>query len=106
MRQREHAINNGFTSVLTNKLMVRVTNYFDSQVRVPLINSFSHKSQRLAAHTNGINAVTRKKMSDEQLINWYAKILESGRLRHRKLQRFARYDSPCIPSEWLASHNL
>lgn len=79
--------------------MVRVTNYFDNQVRVPLNNSFSfsHKAQRLAAHANGTTALARKKMSDEQLINWYAKILESGRLRHRKLQRFARYSALSPP---------
>ncbi|KDQ54860.1 hypothetical protein JAAARDRAFT_693265 [Jaapia argillacea MUCL 33604] len=48
---------------LTNKLMVRVTNYFETQLR---------------------------KMNDEQLVNWYSKILDSVRLRSRKLQRFAR----------------
>ncbi|TFK30751.1 STE/STE11 protein kinase [Coprinopsis marcescibilis] len=47
---------------LTNKLLVRVANYFDTQVR----------------------------MSDSQIITWYSKILDSVRFRHRKLQRFAR----------------
>ncbi|TFK36808.1 hypothetical protein BDQ12DRAFT_608772 [Crucibulum laeve] len=49
---------------LTNKLMVRVTNYFDTQVRVPT--------------------------GEEHLTDWYGKILDSVRLRYRKLQRFAR----------------
>lgn len=31
-----------------------------------------------------------RQMTDEQLIGWYAKILDSVRLRYRKLQRFAR----------------
>lgn len=79
-------------SVLTNKLMVRVTNYFDKQVRVPLAQVASPNLMRGSQNTNGFGAPTnRKKMSDEQLVNWYAKILDSGRLRHRKLQRFARY---------------
>ncbi|EGO02713.1 hypothetical protein SERLA73DRAFT_102617 [Serpula lacrymans var. lacrymans S7.3] len=48
---------------LTNKLMVRVTNYFETQVRVP---------------------------TSEQMSSWYGKILDNVRLRYRKLQRFAR----------------
>lgn len=30
-------------------------------------------------------------MSDEQTVSWYGKVLESVRIRYRKLQRFARY---------------
>ncbi|PFH54762.1 hypothetical protein AMATHDRAFT_134504 [Amanita thiersii Skay4041] len=48
---------------LVNKLMIRMTNYFDTQVR----------------------------MTPEQIISWYGKVLDSVRLRYRKLQRFARY---------------
>ncbi|TEB39046.1 hypothetical protein FA13DRAFT_1620076 [Coprinellus micaceus] len=50
---------------LSHRLMVRVTNYFETQVRVP-------------------------KMSDSQLLSWYSKILDGVRLRYRKLLRFAR----------------
>ncbi|TFY83988.1 hypothetical protein EWM64_g48 [Hericium alpestre] len=32
----------------------------------------------------------RKGMSDEQMVSWYGKILDSVRLRYRKLQRFVR----------------
>jgi mitogen-activated protein kinase kinase kinase len=66
---------------LTNRLMVRVTNFFETQVHVPL-------AERGAPH-NGMSAM-RSGMTDEQIVSWYHKILESVRLRYRKLQRFVR----------------
>jgi mitogen-activated protein kinase kinase kinase len=75
--------------------MVRVTNYFDTQVRVPV----SEEGQELVARQRLLRAGPNiksaleprsRKMSDEQLIGWYSKILDGVRLRHRKLQRFAR----------------
>jgi mitogen-activated protein kinase kinase kinase len=94
-------------SSLTNKLMVRVTNYFDTQVRVPTgedmsehIHSQRQKKTDRERAVNGVKPTyhpseqgtiaTRRKMSDEQIIGWYGKILDSVRLRYRKLQRFAR----------------
>lgn len=90
---------------LTNKLMVRVTNYFDTQVRVPIAEDgsqngssshlqgsdgagFTGKSS-FSTHVQG-STLSGRKMSDEQIISWYGKILDSVRLRYRKLQRFAR----------------
>ncbi|KAI3621992.1 ste ste11 protein kinase [Moniliophthora roreri] len=85
---------------LTNRLMVRVMNYFDTQVRVPISedsrNSSSH--QRTATEENRsafeehlqTNAIAFRTMSDDQKVSWYGKILDSVRLRYRKLQRFAR----------------
>lgn len=74
--------------------MVRVTNYFDTQVRVPTVGDLG--DQRLNAgksaflnHIHGSSTPSRK-MSDEQIIGWYGKILDSVRLRYRKLQRYAR----------------
>ncbi|KAF9569865.1 hypothetical protein CPC08DRAFT_623078 [Agrocybe pediades] len=64
---------------LTNKLMVRVTNYFDTQVRMNATPKARH-----------IHDLPQRKMTDQQVIGWYSKILESVRLRYRKLQRFAR----------------
>lgn len=95
-----------FRSSLTNKLMVRVTNYFDTQVRVPTREEMSEliQSHRLR-NTDGDRGVgvakptfqgiqeksiANRKMTDEQIISWYGKILDSVRLRYRKLQRFAR----------------
>lgn len=87
-------------SSLTNKLMVRVTNYFDTQVRVPstVREVYSHANLDQEPHTNGVHQPNhtqqdqvQRKMSDQQIISWYSKILESVRLRYRKLQRFARF---------------
>jgi mitogen-activated protein kinase kinase kinase len=75
--------------------MVRVTNYFDTQVQVPtgreVRDTRRHKS------TNGrtpfethIESGSKEQMTNEQMVGWYGKILDSVRLRYRKLQRFAR----------------
>ena len=90
-------------SSLTNRLMIRVTNYFDTQVRVPT-GEDPNEHRHAAAHrrrdseagapngANGSGAVTpaNRKMSDQQMVNWYNKMLDSVRLRYRKLQRFTR----------------
>lgn len=89
-------------SSLTNKLMVRVTNYFDTQVRVP---SSQDAGDFVPYQTkaDGISFLSEmnmpayapeslpRRMSDQQVITWYSKMLDSVRLRYRKLQRFARY---------------
>ncbi|KAF5377208.1 hypothetical protein D9615_006323 [Tricholomella constricta] len=85
---------------LTNKLMVRVTNYFDTQVRVPTGEDMSdHIRHRTTERERGVNGTksafqnhiqSGRKMTDQQIIGWYGKILDSVRLRYRKLQRFAR----------------
>ncbi|KAG1754991.1 uncharacterized protein EDB91DRAFT_264782 [Suillus paluster] len=76
---------------LTNKLMVRVANYFDTQVRLPS----DKKAPQRRASTNifdgdSIASNVSGQMTDEQKVNWYGKILDNVRLRYRKLQRFAR----------------
>ncbi|KAG6837875.1 hypothetical protein H0H93_013028 [Arthromyces matolae] len=75
---------------LTNKLMVRVTNYFDTQVRVPTGEDMSEhiRHRDFGGYREGKTLQT--KMTDQQIIGWYGKILDSVRLRYRKLQRFAR----------------
>lgn len=99
--------------------MVRVINYFDNQIRVPTgedpgerrrshdksssVNGFldgglvngadltredslkSEKGRPLSG-----SAAAFRKMTDSQKAIWYGKILESVRLRYRKLQRLAR----------------
>lgn len=94
-------------SALTNKLMVRVTNYFETQVRVPTSNDnhspgnhprAHHGQSAFQTHMQGSQGVNTK-MTDEQMAGWYGKILESVRLRYRKLQRFARsvaFTSACV----------
>ncbi|CAK5279921.1 unnamed protein product [Mycena citricolor] len=73
----------------TNKLMVRVTNYFDTQMQVPHkhVTQDTHHGRRSKAITaSGDN----EPMTPEKMMDWYGKILESVRLRYRKLQRYAR----------------
>jgi mitogen-activated protein kinase kinase kinase len=83
--------------------MVRVTNYFDTQVRVPtgeetsehiqshrLRNADGDRSPNVAKLAFQEKSTANRKMTDEQIISWYGKILDSVRLRYRKLQRFAR----------------
>ncbi|KIL71828.1 hypothetical protein M378DRAFT_115409 [Amanita muscaria Koide BX008] len=80
---------------LVNKLMIRMTNYFDTQVRVPMGEDKSEhtRSTRLVdrGHEEHVMARSRhRKMTPEQVISWYGKMLDSVRLRYRKLQRYAR----------------
>ncbi|KAG7450163.1 Pkinase-domain-containing protein [Guyanagaster necrorhizus] len=89
----------------TNRLMVRMINYFDTQVRVPTgenTQEHRHKHSEYMSNPMESNASTKSRdhspghsdtfrvSSDEQKVNWYNKLLESVRLRYRKLQRYAR----------------
>lgn len=67
--------------------MVRVANYFDTQVRLPISHGHSRKAHNLSLQADIISSA---QMSDEEKVNWYGKILDNVRLRYRKLQRFAR----------------
>ncbi|EPQ61084.1 kinase [Gloeophyllum trabeum ATCC 11539] len=80
---------------LTNKLMVRVTNYFENQIKVPTQKengapSWDGLNNSTSSSHNSYIPEAHKTMTDEQMISWYSKILDSVRLRYRKLQRFAR----------------
>lgn len=67
--------------------MVRVANYFETQVRLPAsVNGQVHKAPNPVLQGDVIG-----QMTDEQKVNWYGKILDNVRLRYRKLQRFARF---------------
>lgn len=87
----------GIVSALANKLMVRATNYFDTQVRIPSNSDTATHIQQLGlegeSYMNGVMHIPElpsRKMTDEQIISWYTKILDSVRLRYRKLQRFTK----------------
>ena len=80
--------------------MVRVTNYFETQVRVPVSNKTNGSGE--IPEGKGKARASRKdrspgtqKMSDSQLLSWYSKILDGVRLRYRKLLRFARCAKCC-----------
>ncbi|KAH7915128.1 hypothetical protein BJ138DRAFT_1142396 [Hygrophoropsis aurantiaca] len=76
---------------LTNKLMVRVANYFDTQVRMPAVEDIAayRRAHKSVFHTDVLSNNSGD-MSDDQKVSWYGKILDNVRLRYRKLQRFAR----------------
>ncbi|KAF6766508.1 STE/STE11 protein kinase [Ephemerocybe angulata] len=82
---------------LSHKLMVRVTNYFETQLRVPIHNNRSGNSSSSgdgkapkSKNPKKDRTPANQKMTDDQLLSWYSKILDGVRLRYRKLQRFAR----------------
>jgi len=73
--------------------MVRVTNYFETQVRVPITGDGPNgrvPNTSVYPQTHTHNTPANRKMTDEQMVSWYGKVLDSVRWRYRKLQRFAR----------------
>ncbi|KAF5355770.1 hypothetical protein D9756_004047 [Leucocoprinus leucothites] len=87
---------------LTNKLMVRVINYFDTQIRLPtsatLVDEQEKEKETRRERMKNRGLIDEfsdftgsgKKMTRDQLIGWYGKVLDIVRLRYRKLSRFAR----------------
>ncbi|EJU00914.1 hypothetical protein DACRYDRAFT_67673 [Dacryopinax primogenitus] len=87
---------------VTNKLMARVVNLFEAQLSLPVykpaLDSRSRQSPRnhpLRPRLERANAVPVMKererpMGEDQILDWYNTVLDSVRLRYRKLQRFGR----------------
>ncbi|KXN81125.1 MAP kinase kinase kinase wis4 [Leucoagaricus sp. SymC.cos] len=87
---------------LTHKLMVRVINYFDTQIRQPasaiLVDEKEKEKETRRDRMKNRGVVDEfsdfpgagRKMTRDQLIGWYSKVLDTVRLRYRKLSRFAR----------------
>jgi mitogen-activated protein kinase kinase kinase len=83
--------------------MMRVISYFDTQVRLPasaILVDESEKEkemQRERMKNRGVVdefsdfTAAGKKMTRDQLIGWYSKVLDIVKLRYRKISRFARY---------------
>jgi mitogen-activated protein kinase kinase kinase len=82
--------------------MVRVTDYFETQLHVPSMKrrlkedqlpsvSDTHEGSDYGNDTllPGLEG-RAKDMSDEQMVGWFSKVLDSVRLRYRKLQRYVR----------------
>ena len=91
-------------SSLMQRLIIRIINHFDTQVRVPYgdkgghhtkttseasyggePNGKPHGTEQSSDHPEDGKAVTEQKNAE-----WYGKILEHARLRYRKIQRYAR----------------
>ena len=72
--------------------MVRVTNQFDAQLRLPASErpTWSQRRKPGMSVNGSTRLVSEQDASDEQMTNWYRKVLDSVRLRYRKLQRFVR----------------
>ena len=72
--------------------MVRVTNYFDTQIRMPIVTSVNGSAPLDAAGTAFLAHLKEggKTMTEEQVIGWYGKVLDGVKQRYRKLQRLAR----------------
>ncbi|KAI9068034.1 kinase [Trametes sanguinea] len=93
---------------LTNKLIVRVTNYFDTSIRAPGMSDGSFPATlseraRKTLKANGLNGASMMQPSlsagaqpagvnvpKDRLVGWYSKILDGVKQRSRKLQRLAR----------------
>ncbi|KAJ7275457.1 hypothetical protein B0H12DRAFT_1087408 [Mycena haematopus] len=84
----------------TNKLMVRVTNYFDTQVQVPTGYLHGvHDARRFHHQKNGTNGRTafetsmeggKEQMTNEQMVSWYGKVLDSYELNNIHMDLFIR----------------
>lgn len=80
-------------SSLTNKLMVRVCNYFDSQLHVPVPMPPPPPEDQDPPEPIQLPDVgpDRRLMTGPEMLVWFSKILDAVKMRYRKLQRFARY---------------
>jgi len=85
-----------FFSSLTNKLMVRVIKYFETQVKVPIITeqeekSSKDKANKLEDEGDGLDQSQGPRvMRHREILPWFSKILDAVKMRYRKLQTFAR----------------
>ncbi|GJJ09563.1 hypothetical protein Clacol_003786 [Clathrus columnatus] len=80
-------------SSLTNRLMIRVTDYFETQLRVPSVGKNENANPEPDVPIRVETALagnSHRTMSDEQMVSWFGKVLDSVRLRSRKLQRYVR----------------
>ncbi|KAG8864900.1 Suppressor of Sensor Kinase (SLN1) [Tulasnella sp. 330] len=84
-------------SSLTHKLILRVITSFKGQIDTPAYSmhdtwaSRAHGNSRPALPMSEKDKNNRKaEVSNEDVIRWYAKVLDVVRLRHRKLQRYSR----------------
>lgn len=86
--------------------MIRVIEYFETQLHVPSMTRHLKEDQFPALSDIPPVEINRyeddpsipglvgraKEMSDEQVVGWFGKVLDSVRLRYRKLQRYVRYE--------------
>src|SRR3954447_13210492 len=90
--------------------MIRVTSYFETQLRVPVARAKEPNPKQTIASQGADDqgpadqSVATQRLADQrraprdvrpmdtaEMIQWFSKILDAVRLRYRKLQSFARY---------------
>lgn len=77
-----------------NRLISRVTSYYLSQIRLPTPTSAGKARRRDPSRsTRGWDPEEYHDalVEREEAVSWLAKVLDSVRLRYRKIQRYARY---------------
>ena len=86
---RDACTNGRSLSSLTHKLVHRVIDYFETQLKVPNAPRRSGQS----SPTGGLDGAdsNEREMTGPEKLDWFAKILDSVRLRYRKLQHFTRW---------------
>jgi hypothetical protein len=85
---------NKSNSGLTNRLITRVTSYYLSQIRQPTSTGASkarRRSPSRARRTWAEEEYHDPRDEREEAVSWLAKVLESVRVRYRKIQRYARH---------------
>ena len=73
--------------------MVRVGNYFDTQLHLPIPIGPNDRPKRRAlqkALADGTMQSDKRPMTTEEMLGWFGKILDVVKMRYRKLQKFSR----------------
>ncbi|KAG8999506.1 Suppressor of Sensor Kinase (SLN1) [Tulasnella sp. JGI-2019a] len=84
-------------SSLTHKLILRVITSFQGQIQLPAYSMHDTPTNRTGGHAMLSSTAAEKEknklkpeVTNEDVMRWYAKVLDGVRLRHRKLQRYSR----------------
>lgn len=83
-----------FNSGLTNRLILRVTSYYLSQIRLPTSGGAAkgrRRSPSRAKRTWAEGEYHDARVEREEAVSWLAKVLDSVRVRYRKIERYARH---------------
>jgi mitogen-activated protein kinase kinase kinase len=81
---------------MTHRIARRVIEYFESQANVPVydpdkpVQGHSHVPQMANLQKPKAGSEVKISMNRQEIINWYAKLLDSVKTRYRKVERFAK----------------
>jgi hypothetical protein len=94
-RDGNHDLIIALTSGLTNRLIMRVTSYYLNQIRLPTSSGATKVRRRSPSRTKRTWAEGEYRdahVEREEAVPWLGKLLDSVRVRYRKIERYARYD--------------